>query len=113
MRYPIIAVLVLGSVCAAAGTTLLKIGATGRAEPLDFINFYVCSGLILYGLGAVFWVYAMSTQTLISVYPFTTLSFLLVYLSGVFLLGELPSRSALVGIGFILVGLYLIARAPS
>jgi drug/metabolite transporter (DMT)-like permease len=113
MPYAIVAILVAGSICAAAGTVLLKVGATGRTELLAFVNIYVCSGLLLYGLGAIFWVYAMAKQSLISVYPFTILSFTLVYLSGIVLLGELPSRSAGVGVAFIFVGLYLIARNPT
>jgi hypothetical protein len=43
----------------------------------------------LYGLGAVFWIYGMSRQNLISVYPFTILSFTIIYyLVGIFGLGE-------------------------
>ena len=113
MRGSTLAILILGSVCAAAGTILLKVGATGRVNPWAFVNVYICSGLVFYALGAGFWIYAMSTQTLISVYPFTVLSFMLVYLSGIVLLGELPSGSAIIGVAFILVGLYLIARGST
>ena len=38
MPLRIITILVLGSCCAAAGTLLLKLGATGRREVLSFIN---------------------------------------------------------------------------
>lgn len=111
MPYAVISILVLGSICASTGTLLLKVGATGQSEWSGFLNFYVFSGLVLYGLGAMFWVYAMSSQALISVYPFTILSFVLVYVFGVALLGERPSTAAAIGIVFILVGLYLVARS--
>lgn len=113
MPYAIAAVLIIGSTCAAVGTTLLKIGASGHTQVLAFVNVYTCSGLTLYGLGAVCWIYAMSTQDLISVYPFTMLSFLLVYLFGIAALGERPTGSAAAGIVLILAGLYLIARGPA
>lgn len=106
----VIAVLVLGSVCASVGTFLLKLGATGRTEFLSFINGQIISGLMLYGLGAVFWIYGLSRQNLTSVYPFTVLSFVIVYAAGIFGLGEVPSRSAGIGVALILVGLYLVTR---
>jgi len=110
MPLHIIAILVLGSICAASGTVLLKLGATGRTAILSFINSQISVGLALYGLGALFWIYGLSRQRLISVYPFTILSFVIVYLVGILGLGELPSRSGMVGVALILIGLYLVAR---
>jgi drug/metabolite transporter (DMT)-like permease len=110
MPLRIVIILVLGSFCAASGTVLLKLGATGRADVLSFINPKIIIGLGLYGLGAVFWIYGMSRQNLISVYPFTILSFAIVYLVGIFGLGERPSRLGFVGVALILAGLYLVAR---
>ena len=108
-----ITILVLGSFCAAFGTVLLKLGATGRAGVLAFINPKIVLGLGLYGVGAVFWIYGMSRQNLINVYPFTILSFTMVYLVGIFGLGERPSRLGFVGVALILAGLYLVARKAS
>jgi drug/metabolite transporter (DMT)-like permease len=106
----IIAILVLGSICASSGTVLLKFGATGRTAILSFVNPQIIIGLALYGLGAVFWIYGLSRQSLISVYPFTILSFVIVYLVGILRLGEFPSRSGVIGVALILVGLYLVTR---
>lgn len=113
MPWRIVTILVLGSCCAAAGTVLLKLGATGRTDVLSFINPKIIIGLGLYGLGAVFWIYGMSRQNLISVYPFTILSFTIVYLVGILGLGERPSRLGFVGVALILAGLYLIVRNAS
>jgi drug/metabolite transporter (DMT)-like permease len=113
MPLRIITILVLGSFCAAAGTVLLKLGATGRTDVLSFINPKIIIGLGLYGLGAVFWIYGMSRQNLISVYPFTILSFTIVYLVGILGLGERPSRLGFAGVALILAGLYLITRNAS
>ncbi len=106
----IVAILVLGSLCASMGTVLLKLGATGRTELLAFVNGQIILGLALYGLGAIFWIYGLSRQNLTSVYPFTVLSFVIVYAAGVFGLGEIPSRSAALGVVLILAGLYLVTR---
>lgn len=110
MPIHIIAILVLGSFCASSGTILLKLGATGRTNILCFVNLQIILGLALYGLGAVSWIYGLSRQSLISVYPFTILSFVVVYLVGILGLGELPSRSGAIGVALILVGLYLVTR---
>lgn len=108
-----IAILVLGSLCASAGTILLKLGATGRTDIGSFVNPMIIAGLGLYGLGAVFWIYGMSRQNLISIYPFTILSFTIVYLVGILGLGERPTRLGFVGVALILAGLYLVARNTS
>jgi len=105
-----IILLIAATVCAAAGVVLLKVGATGRTELLAFVNPYIAAGLVLCALAAGLWIYVMSKRSLTSIYPFTILGFLLVYLSGVVLLGELPSRSAVIGVALILIGLYLVAR---
>lgn len=110
MPYNIIAMLVLGSFCASTGTVLLKMGATGRTTLLSFVNTWIVLGLALYGLGAIFWIYGMSKQSLVSVYPFTVLTFVIVYGAGILLFGETPSRSGIVGVACILLGLYLVAR---
>lgn len=108
----VIALLVLGSLCASAGTFLLKLGATGRTDFMSFVNGQIILGLLLYGLGALFWIYGLSRQNLTSVYPFTVLTFVIVYAAGVFGLGEIPSRSAGIGVAMILIGLYLVSRNP-
>jgi hypothetical protein len=105
-----IAFLVAGSACAAAGVVLLKLGANGRTDLWGFANLHVASGLILCGVGTAFWIYVMATRSLVSIWPFTILDFLLVYLAGIVYFREIPSRMAVVGVGFILIGLYLIAR---
>lgn len=113
MPLPIVIVLVLGSMLAAAGTVLLKLGATGRTDLIAFINFEIVMGLALYGLGAISWIYGLSQQKLINVYPFTVLTFTIVYAVGILALGERPPRASIVGIALILAGLYLVARNAS
>lgn len=97
--------LIGGALFAASGTLMLKTGATGRTEILEFINIYVFVGLSLYGLGSVLWIFAMSREPLSVVYPFTALSFVLVLLGAVLFQGERPSLLNLVGVVIVLVGI--------
>ncbi|MBX7481747.1 hypothetical protein [Qipengyuania qiaonensis] len=109
--YTVLLALVLGSLCAASGTVLLRLGAAGGQSLMDFLNPRLISGLTLYLLGAVLWIFAMSRAQLSLVYPFTALTFVLVMLAGQVLLGEKATPgvyggSALIflGIGWIAVG---------
>ena len=101
--------LTISSVAAAVGQLLLKKGADGRSEILDFVNTPLILGLVFYAGGVAIWIYALSFEKLVNVYAFTALTFVLVYLGGVFILHEQISKSAVIGIVLILAGLYLIA----
>lgn len=105
----VLASLLLGCFCAAFGQVLLKIGATGREDFWAFLNSWIVFGFLAYGAGTVLWVYALSKANLTVVYPFTALTFLLVYAVGVFVLREPTSAKALAGAVLVLIGLYLIA----
>jgi hypothetical protein len=74
-----------------------------RFSVLHQFNDYHRVGL--YGLGSMFWIYGMSRQKLISVYPFTILSFMIVYLVGTLGLGERPTGLGIIGVVLILAAL--------
>jgi undecaprenyl phosphate-alpha-L-ara4N flippase subunit ArnE len=103
--------LLTGTVFAALGQVLFKVGATGRDSLAEFINVWIIAGLVAYGLGTMLWIYSLSKAPLTLVYPFTALTFVLVYLFGVFVLREPTSISALLGVGLVLSGLFLISIA--
>jgi drug/metabolite transporter (DMT)-like permease len=104
-------ILFAGALCAALGQVLFKVGATGREALASFFNLWVMAGLLAYALGTLLWIYALSKVRLTVVYPFTALTFVLVYLSGVLILDEPTSSKSLVGVGFVLGGLFLISTA--
>lgn len=108
MRYLSHAVLLLSSLCAAGGQMMLKQGASGRTDILQFVNGWIAGGLALYALGTVLWVGALSNTPLTVVYPYTALTFVIVYASGALLFGEVVPTRALAGIAFVLIGLLLI-----
>lgn len=107
----IYAYLLAGTLFAALGQVLFKVGATGRNALFDFVNAWIIAGLVSYALGTMLWIYSLSKAQLTIVYPFTALTFVLVYLVGVFVLGEATSLKAMVGVAAVLLGLFLISTA--
>jgi drug/metabolite transporter (DMT)-like permease len=105
-----IVLLTLSAFTAACGQLLLKLGAQGRQDLTGFINPYVIGGLLLYIASTLVWIYVLSFEKLTNVYAFTALTFVLVYLGGVTLLGEKISVTAGLGVVTILFGLYLISQ---
>ena len=71
MSLTVIAALVGGAICAATGQLLLAAGARGRTELLSFFNMSITTGLGLYVLSTVFWIYGLSRAQLVQVYRFT------------------------------------------
>jgi drug/metabolite transporter (DMT)-like permease len=96
-----------GAFLAAAGTLMLKAGAHGRTEALQFLNWSIVLGLMLYALGSMLWIYSVSREPLSVVYPFTALSFVLVLGGAVLFQGERPSPTNLVGIAVVIAGIGL------
>lgn len=108
MNYFSVILLVLASFSAAVGQILFKIGARDRTELLEYFNIPILFGMILYGVSTIIWIYMLSKESLVNVYVFTALTFVLVYLGGIFLLKEQMSLPGIFGIIFVLFGLYLI-----
>jgi drug/metabolite transporter (DMT)-like permease len=102
--------LVLAAFSAAAGQLLFKIGAHGRERLLEFANLPIAAGLLMYGVGTALWIYVLAREKLVNVYAFTALSFVLVYVGGVLLLGERIALGGMIGILLVLAGLYLITN---
>jgi drug/metabolite transporter (DMT)-like permease len=104
----------------AAAQTAFKFGMTrvvvaeaaGVAEKaLAFLmSPFVLLGLGLYGVGTVLWLFALREADLSLVYPFVSISFVMVALSGILLLGEPVSLTRLAGLGLIIAGLLVMAR---
>lgn len=104
--------LLLGAaVLASIGQVLLKVGATGRQQLLDYVNWTLFGGLSLYGLSTVLWILALGRGKLTAIYPFTALTFLFVYIGAVWFLGERMGRTEVLGVALVLGGLALLLRA--
>jgi drug/metabolite transporter (DMT)-like permease len=108
MRVLNYAALLVGALAAAAGQMALKQGAHGRAIPSEFVNIFTVSGLGLYAIGTALWIYALAHEPLSAVYPFTILTFVLVMIGSVFMLGEQLNASLLIGSAFVVTGLIIV-----
>jgi drug/metabolite transporter (DMT)-like permease len=100
--------LLLGSVLGAAGQVLLKTGANGANSLNDYANLWILLGLGCYALGTAFWLLALARLPLSKVYPFTILTFVLVYVGSVYILGERISVALAVGLLLVFSGLVVI-----
>ncbi|UIF86865.1 EamA family transporter [Cupriavidus sp. UYPR2.512] len=98
----------VGAILAAMGQVAFKFGATGKNYLSDYLNGWILFGLLCYGAGTALWIFSLSRANLTAVYPFTALTFILVYLVGVFALGEPTSPLQLFGVAIILIGLYIV-----
>jgi len=106
-------VLILGSVAfSAAGQLLLKSGAQhlpglGRLEFLHAAarNMHVLSGIAAWTASTLCWLYVLRVAPLSRAYGLTSLTYVLIFLAGVFLLGEHVRRVHVVGTVLIIVGI--------
>jgi len=111
MKQQVIAFALIGAILAALGQVSFKQGADGRAVLLDFMNLWILLGLALYFAGTIFWILALSTVPLTVLYPFAALTYVLVNLFAVTLLGEQLTLKGVAGTGFVLLGLFLVATS--
>lgn len=100
--------LMASTLLAAAGQLLFKTGASGRVALVDFVNVPVVAGLCLYAASTFLWIYSLSRLPLKNVYPFTALTFVLVYAGAILFIGERPSWRAFTGVVIVLGGHFLV-----
>jgi undecaprenyl phosphate-alpha-L-ara4N flippase subunit ArnE len=100
-----------GTLLAAAGQVFLKLGANNAQSVADFVNPKTLAGFLFYGLGSLLWIVALARLPLSRVYPFTVLTFVLVFVASAAILGEPLTSRVLVGAGLVLAGLLVIVTA--
>jgi len=104
-------ILLLSSLLAASGQCLFKSGASGAQIMADFINPIIIGGLMCYGASTILWIWALSRAPLLIVYPFTALTFVMVYAGSVLVFGERFSLSGMLGVACVLLGLFIIVTS--
>jgi len=85
----------------SAGITHLLLGLGG--------SIYIWSGLVLYGLATLLWLYLLSKYDLSYIYPFTSLSFVMAIFVSSLLLGETVTWNRWAGAVTIVLGVYLVS----
>lgn len=68
------------------------------------VFFYIIGGLLFYGVGMLFWFFVLCMLDLLLVYFFVVISFIVVFLIGIFGLGELFNVMCFVGLLIIILG---------
>jgi undecaprenyl phosphate-alpha-L-ara4N flippase subunit ArnE len=111
MKAQLVAFALIGAVLAALGQVSFKCGAQGRSGLLEFINLWIFLGLVLYFAGTVFWIMALSAVPLTALYPFAALTYVLVNIFAVALLGEQLTAKGVAGTAFVLFGLFLVTTS--
>ena len=113
--FAFVALSLVGNVC---GQLLLKKGMTwiartpGRSVLIRMITSpWVIVGMLIYGMGVVFWIYALSYLQLSYAYPFGSLAYIGIMIGSYVLFKEPISRLRLAGIGIIIFGLLLISQS--
>jgi drug/metabolite transporter (DMT)-like permease len=93
---------------AGLGQVFLKLGAQGRTAALDFVNLPLALGLGAYLAGLLLWLYGLSKAPLYMVYPFAILTFVIVGLASIAVLGERPTLLTLAGWIIIVAGIAVV-----
>lgn len=115
--------LMLGVLLNAAAQLLLKAGTNRVGEfafSLDNIvpigakliaNPPILAGLGCYGVSVVVWVLALSRVPVSVAYPMLSVGYIVNAFAAWMLFGESLAAQKLIGIGFIIVGVFLVARS--
>lgn len=103
-------VLFASSIIAAMGQLLLKLGASSSITGM-LTSGKLWVGLCCYGVSTLLWIYVLSKEPLSKAYPFTALTFVLVYFLSYTILNETISLMQIVGAFVVLIGFMILALA--
>ena len=76
-----------------------------------FMNPYVFIGFVCFGLSSIFWLVVLSRLPLSLIYPMVSVAYVLVALVSFLWFKENVSAVRWIGIGVIIVGVFLISRS--
>jgi drug/metabolite transporter (DMT)-like permease len=115
--------LMTGVLLNAAAQLLLKAGTNRTGViTLDAGNWtamllrmasegHFIAGIALYGLSVVVWIIGLSRVPVSIAYPMLSVGYIVNAIAAHYLLGEAVNVQRWLGIGFIVVGVYLVARS--
>jgi drug/metabolite transporter (DMT)-like permease len=84
-----------------------------RAIAAIFLNPYIVGGMLCYAVSIFLWMYVLSQQPVGIVYPMMSLAYVAAVLMGVLFLGESFSTLRIVGLAFVMMGVWFIARSAA
>jgi multidrug transporter EmrE-like cation transporter len=116
--------LVLAGVLLNAAAQLLLKAGTNRVGEFAFamdnlvpigaklaLNPFILGGLACYVVSVVVWILALSRVPVSVAYPMLSIGYIVNALAAWMLFGESLGAQKLVGIGFIVIGVFLVARS--
>jgi multidrug transporter EmrE-like cation transporter len=123
MSAPAFMFLVAGVLLNAVAQLLLKAGTNRLGvvtlSPGDFTatlsriaaEGHVLSGLVLYGVSVLVWIAGLSRVPVSVAYPMLSLGYVVNALAAQYLFDEVVTMQRWLGIGFIILGVWLVARS--
>lgn len=115
-----IVIIIISVIFAALGQVSWKLGMNqaGQMATINFaalstvlLNPFVVLGFVMYGLSTIFWLIALSKKDLSFVYPFISLTYILVLVLSSLVLKESIGFNKIAGTLAIIIGLIAISRA--
>ena len=118
-----LALILIGVLLNAGAQLLLKAGANSlgvisptlaNAWPLASAiatNPHFLGGFACYGISVLIWIMALSRVPVSIAYPMLSIVYIVNALAANYLFGEVLSNGRLLGMGFIIIGVYLLARS--
>jgi len=88
-----------------SGANLAPIGWKIATQP------YILGGLMCYAISVVVWIMALSRVEVSIAYPMLSIGYVVNAIAAYLLFGEAVGMQRLVGIGIIVVGVYVVARS--
>lgn len=116
-------ILMAGVLLNAAAQLLLKAGANSVGEfaftranilPVGWqlaTEPHILGGLVCYVISVVVWILALSRVEVSIAYPLLSIGYIVNAFAAWYLFGEAVTVTRLVGIGIIIVGVYVVARS--
>ena len=112
MTLPSFSLILVGVLLNAAAQLLLKAGT--NAMPLGLrlaIEPHILAGLGCYVVSVVVWIVALSRVPVSIAYPMLSIGYVVNAIAAWYLLGEAVTPMRLVGIGIIVLGVFIVARS--
>lgn len=105
-----IPVVVGATVLGALGSLLFKMGSEAMSLDIKRLvrNYHLMGGFLLYGISALFFIFALKGGELSVLYPFVSTSYIWVCLLSVKFLHEKMNRYKWIGIVLIMLGVSVI-----
>jgi multidrug transporter EmrE-like cation transporter len=91
-----------------------QLALTGESLKQIATNVWVWTGLAIFAVSAVLWLFALSRASLSFAYPFAALGYVIIVAASILFLGEHVPPLGWAGVAFIVFGILLIAQgAPN